>query len=664
MSAAVQCEELYSLDDGAAVFALAWSEGWTIPIPLTVDDWADQHRMLPRESSSEPGHWRTSRTPYLREPMQVLSDAHPSKRVVMIFGTQTGKTETGNNWIGSSVHQSPGPMMIVQPTVEMGKRWKRQRFSPMVNLTPVLQGLIKPARSRDSGNTATMVEYPGGFLVIAGSNSAASLSSMPVRRLFLDEVDRYPSDVDGEGHPVDVADRRTSSFPRRKALLTSSPTVKGESVIEEEFEASDQRHYYVPCPHCDHEQILRDENLTDHGTIVCEACGDDIEEHHKTTMLERGRWVAHNPESEIPGFHLPSYYAPIGLGYSWQEIADMRVKAQGNPDKAKVYTNTIMAETYEDESGKVDWKEVSQRAGGYSSRIIPDDCLMLTAGVDVQDDRFAILILGFGRAGRMWVIDWTEIPADPGLDEEWEKLDTHVLDVTFRNRYGIEMPILAMGLDTGGHYTHMAYNYARTRKHRRVLAIKGSRYQGRPIIPTRPSPQDVNVRGQVIRAGVDLWHVGTDTAKGAIFAKLNADAGVEAEDHRFRFPGDLPDEFFQQLTAERYDATRQRWVKPRHVKNEGLDCTVYGLAAACHPAIRVHMLRDADWDRIEAKVQPVISDLFAGEPTPKQTEPRTERPHAALEAKANPTPNNTQPDKPKPKARNKKRGRGGFVGGW
>ncbi len=655
-------EELICLEDGGAVFAQAWANGWEIPDPVPVDIWADTHRVLPRESSSEPGPWRTDRTPYIREVMQCLSPDHSCKKVVFIAATQVAKTEVGNNWIGSIIHQTPAPVMVVQPTVDIAtKRWARQRFNPMVEHTKVLQGLIKPARSRDSGNTSSMKEFPGGVLVIAGANSAAALRSTPVRFLFLDEVDAYPSDVDGEGNPIDLAERRTSTFPRRKILITSTPTIKDASAIEEEFEASDQRHYYVPCPHCEHKQILRDDNLTDNGTFLCEACGQEIEEHHKTWMLANGEWRPHNPDSNIPGFKLPSYYAPVGLGYTWLEITELRSAAKENPEKSKTYTNTIMAETYEDESGKVDWKEVAERAGGYISRTIPDGCLLLTAGVDTQDDRWEVHILGFGR--KFWcTIDYQVIPGQPGIEEEWEKLDA-VLDASFLNQYGVSMKVLAMGIDTGGHHTHTAYQYCRTRKHRRVLAMKGSKFQGRPIIPSRPSPQDVNVRGRIIRAGVDLWHIGTDTAKGAIFARLQADAGVEPEECRFRFPGDLPDEFFQQLTAERYDTTKQRWVKPRHKRNEVTDTTVYGLASACHPEIRIDKLRDNDWAKIEAKVQPVIQDMFSGAELPPVPAPREEKQHAAVietEAPSKDQPNTQPTNKPK---RRKKR-KGGFVGGW
>lgn len=663
MSAAIDMllDDAYGLEDGGEVFAQAWAEGWRVPVPVPVDEWADEYRKLPRASSSEPGPWRTDRVPFAREPMQVLSESDPCKRVVLMYGTQITKTETGNNWIGSVIHQTPGPVMVVLPTVEMGKRWTRQRFNPMVELTKPLQGKILPARSRDSGNTSTMKEFPGGVLVIAGANSAATLSQMPVRFLYMDEVDRYPDDVDDEGHPCDLADRRTSTFARRKVLLTSSPTVKDESVIEDEFNKSDQRHFYVTFPCCGHEQLLVDERLTDDGQFVCEGCGSLIQEHHKTALLKTGRWVAHNPDSHVPGFHLPSYYAPIGLGYSWKEIAAMRVDARKDARKEKTYTNTIMAEAYEDRSGRVEWQTVRDRAGGYKRRTIPVGCLMLVAGIDVQDDRFAMHIFGFGRGERIWSIDYFEIPADPAIAKEWLKLDDHVLDVEFVNQFGVTMKVLAAGLDTGGHHTHMAYNFARQRKHRRLLAMKGSKFANKPIIANRPTPMDIKADGKKIKNGVALWHVGTDTAKGTIYAKFHHDEQAEKDDFQFHNPGDYTDDYYQQLTAERFDEEKSCWVKPRHRRNEVLDCTVYGYAAACHPAIRVHNLSDRDWDKIEEKVQPHTTDLFAGHDDSRETSPAGEHHEKPSEVEDEPEDQSTS--KPKRK-RNKRDRRGGFVGGW
>ena len=602
-----QVEEVGRFGDVRAFLRECLRETLEAPEPLTVDEWADEYRVLPPQASSEPGRWRTDRTPYLREVMRCLSAQDPCKRVVLMAGTQVGKTETGNNWLGWIMHQVPGPVMVVVPTQALAKRWSRQRLQPMIDATPVLAGLVKPARKRDSGNTTLLKQFPGGLLVIAGANSAVDLRSMPVRFLFADEVDGYPDDVDGEGSPLTLAERRTSTFPRRKLFIVSTPTIKDASVIEHEFLGGDQRHYHVPCPHCEHMQVLRDEQLHDDGMYECEACGKLIAHEQKNDMLARGEWRARNPGAPYPSFHLSALYAPVGLGYTWAEIAAERERANksGRRELIQAYYNTLLGLPYEDESGKIDWKELRDRAGGYSSRTIPDGCMILTAAVDVQDDRFAVLILGWGRGERCWVIDWFELPADPGLEDHWNKLDEHVLDRTFVNGYGVELPISAMAVDTGGHFTHMAYNYCRLRRHRKVLAVKGDRFPNRPIIAGRPSKQDVNTRGGILRDGVELWRVGTDTAKGAIYSKLAADAGEpDIERHSIRFPDDLQDDFFMQLTSERYDAKSNRWRRLSGRRNEVLDCFVYAYAAACHPSIRVHMLRKKDWDKIEQKIQP------------------------------------------------------------
>lgn len=619
MSVRTRPMDLPPLQSGSARYRRAWRRGWAIPDRLPVDEWAERYRILPRESSSEPGRFRVDRAPFVREILRCLSHNDPAKRVVWMASTQVTKTETGNNWIGSSMHQNPGPMMVVQPTQNLAKRWSKQRLAPMLDSTPVLQSLVRPARSRDSGNTTLMKEFPGGVLVVAGANSAVDLRSLPARDVFADEVDAYPEDVDGEGEPLTLAERRQSTFPRRKLFETSTPTIKDASVIERDFKLGDQRLYFVPCPHCAHKQVLRDENLQDDGTYLCEACGTSIEHHHKTWMLANGEWRAQNPEGKYPSFHISAHYSPVGLGYSWAEIAEERRKARasGDREQMQVYQNTICGLPYEDETGKIDHEDIRGRAGGYACRTIPPGCVILTAGVDVQDDRFAVQILGFGRGRRgdtsflrVWVIDYFEIPADPALDEDWEKLDRELLDITFRNSCGMDLRIRAIAVDTGGHHTHSAYQYCRTRKKRLVLAIKGDRYPNKPIIAGRPRPQDVNTRGGVLRHGVDLWFVGADTAKGWIYSRLQADAQNEPGDYRISFPGDLSEDYFLQLTSERYDAKANRWRKINGRRNEALDTFVYGIAAAMHPSIRVHILKDADWDRIEQHVQPMIPDLF------------------------------------------------------
>ena len=212
-----------------------------------------RHRLLSPRGSAEPGRWRTNRTPYLREIMDALSPMHPAQRVVVMKAAQVGATEGGNNWIGYVIHHAPGPMLAVQPTVELAKRFSQQRIDPLIEESPALREKVTPARSRDTGNTVLSKEFPGGILVMTGANSAVGLRSMPVRYLFLDEVDAYPPSADEEGEPVALAEARTRTFSwRRKVFLASTPTIKGLSRIEREYEASDQRRFFVPCPQCVH----------------------------------------------------------------------------------------------------------------------------------------------------------------------------------------------------------------------------------------------------------------------------------------------------------------------------------------------------------------------------------------------------------------------------
>ncbi|PJN94732.1 phage tail protein, partial [Amaricoccus sp. HAR-UPW-R2A-40] len=248
--------------DGAGEILRAWGSGLRPDPDLTVSEWADRHRMLSGRASAEPGRYRTVRTPYMREIMDRLSPGDPTQRVVFMKAAQVGATEAGNNWIGFAIHQAPGPMLAVQPTVDLAKRNSRQRIDPLIDESPELRERVKPARSRDAGNTMLSKEFAGGILIMTGANSAVGLRSTPARYIFLDEVDAYPASADEEGDPVTLAEARSLTFAhRRKVLLVSTPTIRGLSRIEREYEASDQRRYFVPCPHCGHAQWLKFDRL-------------------------------------------------------------------------------------------------------------------------------------------------------------------------------------------------------------------------------------------------------------------------------------------------------------------------------------------------------------------------------------------------------------------
>ena len=371
--------------DGSAALALAWAQGLRPEPALSVAAWADRHRVLSPRASAEPGRWRTARTPYLGEIMAALSPSHPAQRIVFMKGAQVGGTEAGNNWLGFLIHHAPGPALAVQPTVELAKRFSRQRVATLIEETPVLRERVTPARSRDSGNTVLSKEFPGGILVMTGANSAVGLRSLPARYLFLDEVDAYPASADEEGDPVALAEARTLTFAhRRKIFLVSTPTIQGVSRIEREYQASDQRRYFVPCPHCGAMQWLRFERLRwDKGqpetaAYWCEACERPIAERHKAEMLPAGSWrpTATATDPLTVGYHLSALYAPLGW-LSWARIAALHEQARGADETHRAFVNAVLGETWAETGDSPDWQRLYERREDWPMGTVPQGGLLL-----------------------------------------------------------------------------------------------------------------------------------------------------------------------------------------------------------------------------------------------------------------------------------------------
>lgn len=593
-------------------YGQSFINGITPDPDLTVSEWADGYRMLSQKASAEPGHWRTDRTPYLRDIMDELSPSSPTQRVVFIAGAQLGKTETGNNWVGFVVHMSPGPMMLVQPTVDMAKRLSKQRLAPMIEETPVLRERIAETRARDSGNTTFTKEFPGGFMLITGANSAVGLRSMPVRYLFLDEIDGFPVDLDGEGDPVNLAERRTTTFARRKIFMCSTPTVKDTSRIEREYLASDQRRFFVPCPHCGEFQWLRwaqmkwDDGDPDTAHYVCEHNGCIIEEHSKTDFLSLGEWRATAVGSgRTAGFHLSSLYSPLGWK-SWAEIVAEFLNAKGDPPLLKTWVNTILGETWEDEiAARIGAGELAERAEFYQRAVCPAGVLTCTAGVDVQDNRIEVTTLGWGRDEECWVLDHQQVFGDPAKPDIWKQV-ANILTTPVEHELYEPLPIMASCVDSGGHFTHEAYAFARDNRAHHIMAVKGQSQKGKPII-ARPTKVDLNMKQQVIKNGAEVWPVGTDTAKFTIYSRLKLN---EAGAGFIHFHGDMPPDYFEQLTAEKLTTKYVRghaiheWVKKPGKRNEALDTFVYGLAAL--QSLYMRFNRKTIWDQFEQRCIPKV----------------------------------------------------------
>jgi phage terminase large subunit GpA-like protein len=615
-----------NLRDGYAEACAAVAAAWALPARLTVSEWADRHRVLTAKASSEPGPWRTARTPYLREIMDVLSAHHPATDVVFMAASQVGKSEVGNNWVGYTIDHDPGPMLFVEPTIDMAEKYSKQRLAPMIEMSEVLRERIPPARKRDSGNQTLQKDFPGGVLMLAGANSASGLSSMPIKKLLLDEVDRYPPDVDDEGDPIDLAEQRTVTFPRAKRYKASTPGRLAMSHIAKEYETSSRGQLWLPCPHCHEKQVLVRENLrwsktTDPATgkrvhqphtarYVCEHCGVEIEERHKTWMLERGEWRHRNPERKKLGYQLSALYTPIGLGRSWAKVAEEWLEASRDPAKLQTFVNLIDGLPYEDHSDRLRGAVIGERAEAWPARTLPAGYVVLTLGVDVQDDRLALLLVAWAEGERSAVIDHLELPGDPIKQDVWDAL-TEYRRRPVRNAAGMDLRISMTAIDSGGHRTQAVYGYGRLHRYDNVIVTKGSSTLGRPVLG-KPTKQDVkNAKGELLRAGVNLWMVGTDTAKDALFARLEADGGLEPASRMVRFADGFADEFYEQLVAEVRDDRTGRYVKLRQ-RNEALDCMVEAMAAAHHPRVRVHRMQAADWQHLRSIVEPANGDLFAG----------------------------------------------------
>lgn len=616
--------------------------------PLTVSEWADANRVLSGEGSAEQGRWKTSRTPYLREVMDCLSEDSPHRKIAFMKSSQVGGTEAGSNWVGYIMAHAKGPVAIVMPTEKSLNDWMAQKFDPMAKDTPAVSNVLASRSNRAGDNSAARKRFVGGIFYAKTAGSTAELKSTSLRYAIADEVDEYDW-ATLQGDPLGLLEVRLTTFHDRKLFIVSSPTMKDASRIEELFEAGDQRRYMVPCPHCDELQHLKWSNLrwskpqarVTAAHYICEHNGCVIDEHHKPAMLAAGRWLAQRADGAFPSFHINALYSPMGLGLSWMELAEEWIEAQGDPAKLMRFVNTRLGETWQDRSHDVKPNVLAARAEPYELRTVPSGALVLTAGVDVQDDRLEIQVIGWGAGERAYVIDYHVLHGNPANEKLWDQLANY-LAAEFTNTRGKLLRIEAVGIDTGGHHTHAVYAFVRSGRVRRAIALKGASTQGRAILG-KPSHQDVNWRGQTIKKGVALYSVGADTAKHWLYNRLNDDADKDPGERKMHFSTALEPWYYDQLVAETFNPRKNRWEVKKGKRNEALDTFVYALAASHHPEIYLHKWRAADWERRRQMIEP--------ETIEQNNQPAGEAPAAEAE-------------KREPFVTRKTPARGGFVGSW
>lgn len=556
------------------------------PPEMKMSDWADQYRRLSQGASAEPGRWRTEKVPHQKEIMDTIADVKV-KKVVVMSSAQIGKTEGAVlNTIGYYMHYDPAPVLIMQPTIQMAEAFSKDRLSKMLQDTPVLSGLVND-KGRNTGNTILQKIFPGGHITMVGANSPSSLASRPIQILLADEVDRYPATAGKEGDPLFLASERLTTFWNSKEVYVSTPTIKDASRIEIEYQHSSQGEWNVPCPECGELQPLEwsgvvfDRDNLDSIQYACAKCGCISPEAAWKKHFKEGRYIHADPENPVKGFHLNALGSTLA---QWKDIAEKFIlaneeKKKGNIEPLKSWTNTKMGQTWEEEGTQVDDEELLKRRERYNCEV-PPEVLYLTAGVDTQDDRFEIEVVGWGAEYESWGIQYSVLYGDTSnlQHQVWADLDAFLAQ-TFQKPDGTRMKIICTCVDSGGHRTNQVYKFCKARFNRRIFAIKGSNDSAAAYIqkPTKSN-----------REQAYLFTLGVDTGKSLLLQRLQ----VEEEGPGYcHFPKEenrgYGESYFIGLTAEKqvlvYKKGRPffewRIKDAAHKRNEALDCRNYASAA-------------------------------------------------------------------------------------
>lgn len=556
------------------------------PPDYTPAEWAEANVKISL-GNAIPGPIRFDNAPYQVEPLNMM--ANPAvERVTLMWGAQTGKTQLLNCIMGYYIHHNPVSQMMMQPSQGDLHTWLETKFNPMVDSSESLKEVIAKPRSREGVNNQQMKSYPGGFLMFSWSGSPRTMRGRSAPIIYCDEVDGY--DYNAEGHPVSLLWQRAATFgDQRKLLVTSTPTRKGSSFVESSFENGDQRRFHIPCPHCDSEIDLKwsnviwdknnlGEHLPETARYVCQECGCEINDAQKRVALRKGRWVASKPFTGHASYHLSELYSAFRR---WRDIVRSFLEKKATND-LQSFVNVSLAETWEEDGERIDEHGLYDRREMMDA--VPDDVATLFAGVDVQDNRLEITIMGMGRGEEMWVYKHITMYGDPSTPQLWTALDSHLF-AQYRTESGRNIAIRATAIDSGGHFTNSVYSYAKRNASKRVFAIKGVGGEGKPI-SSRPSRNNV--------AKCPLFGIGVDTAKDLIFARLRI---TEPGAGYVHFAEGLDEEYFRQLTAEKVVTRYQKGFKRRiyekiRPRNEALDCLVYSYAAYAIIGLNVNALAD------------------------------------------------------------------------
>lgn len=611
------------------------------PPELTVSEWAERHRMLPEASAARGGKWANATAPYLVGVMDAVTD--PAVRVLAIEAAhQVGKTEALNNVVGYHIHHDPCSILMVLPTAAMAEAHSKERLADMIRSTPELAAVVRDkaqprTQAQQSESTLSMKMFPGGYVMLGGANSPNAFRRVAIRLGVGDDVDSWPPVVGEEGDPVDLLINRGTSFYDARTVFVSTPTLKGGR-IDTLFTRSDRRRYFIPCPRCgrrdwitwndpEHLRVGYDGEDPQTARLECPSqdhggCGGRMIEPERRAMVAQGEWraTAQAQEPGLVGFHLPAMVSTLGdvtlpgLVAKW-----LSARARGK-EPLRVFINTSLAEGWEDRGATIEPHTLLARRESYGEDVdVPAWAPCLTAGVDVQLDRFELEVIAWGPAGERAVVDWRAIPGDPKRPETQAAL-LEALGTRYRHATGHMLPVHAACIDSG-YATEEVYDFVLAHQHRRIFATKGvAGRSGEPIVG-KVSEKTYGRRSRPVR----LYPINVDDAKAEILGALSI---VAAGPGYFHFPERVDEDFFSQLCAEhretRYNkakvATHTVWVQDRE-RNEALDCAVLCLAALklLNPNLR-HMAEEL------AAAAPPNGDGGGGSPAPQpQARPQQRR---------------------------------------
>ena len=590
------------------------------PPLLTVSEWADANRILSTESSAEPGKWRTDRAPYQREIMDAVTQDEVEK-VVIMSSSQGGKSEMINCIIGYYIDLDPCPMLMVQPTGDMAEDYSKRRISGLIRDTKVLTEKVADSKSRDVDNTILMKSFPGGFLAMGGANSPAGLASRPIRILFCDEVDRYPDSAGTEGDPIQLAEKRTTTFWNRKKIYTSTPGTKGVSRIEFEYLGGTQEQWSKQCPHCGqpifiniygmiykHEQDVKGNYTVDDIVFRCPACLEEYDEY--TWKAQPGEWIAGNPDAKkVRSFRWNSFISPW---CTWNELISEYLKVKDDPELYKVFVNTVLGETYE-VKGEIENEEFLVKRREQYAAELPDGVLFLTSGVDTQDRWLEYEITGWGKGEESWGIKHGIVMGAPDRKETWQAIDD-ILKATYYFADGLGLTVACACIDSGGHYTSKVYEYAKKNESRRFFAIKGQGGAGTPLIYRITRTKKENAA---------LIIVGVDEGKTAVINSLKVQTPGPFYCH-FPANADYDVAYFKGLISERQVPRKYKgrvtmgWEKVSpEARNEPFDLRNYARVAL--------KLINPVFEKLEKRLKEARDEAVTDQRTPAKVQKQTKR---------------------------------------